>query len=301
MSLKVGKDRPAFRGQFLKVIEREFWNTRTGKGGKWEVVQRYSKLPIAVIAAVTPDRKLVLTKTFRVPLKAWMIEMCAGLIEKSDKNPATAARRELLEELGYTVGQVDQIIIGPHNAGMQSDHLVIFLGWDAKKVQEPQLETGEDIQAIEVPIDGLMEWLECQQKKMSVDVKIFGLIPFLQRGPKPAKRGPKIKYKRKILHRDQEMEIVRIDWPVGSKSRPHDHGDSRGCTIVLKGSVFEKTFDRKDKMFLRDNIHPANISEIFEESPRYIHIIGNANPDIEAVTLHVYMPPLKMNFYDELS
>ena len=111
----------------------------------------------------------------------------------------------------------------------------------------------------------------------------------------------KTHYCRAVLYADKEMEIVRISWPKGSKSRPHDHGDSRGCTIVLKGSIFEKTFDRKNKMFLRDDIHPANIGETFEESPRYIHIVGNANPDEEAVTLHVYMPPLKMNYYDDLA
>lgn len=114
--------------------------------------------------------------------------------------------------------------------------------------------------------------------------------------PKP----PKL-YKREILFRDKETEIVRIIWPRNSKSRPHDHGESRGITIVLKGSVFELVFDKKTKIFLRHEIHPANLNASFEESPRYIHIIGNARPDMEAVTLHVYTPPLKMKFYDDLA
>ncbi|MDO8466645.1 MAG: cysteine dioxygenase family protein [bacterium] len=116
-----------------------------------------------------------------------------------------------------------------------------------------------------------------------------------------ARRKKKPCYKREVLYADAKMEIVRIVWLPGSKSRPHDHGKSHGVTIVLKGSVFEKVFDKKTKMFLRSEIHPANLNASFDESPRLIHIIGNARPDMEAITLHIYMPPLKMKFYDDLA
>lgn len=116
-----------------------------------------------------------------------------------------------------------------------------------------------------------------------------------------AKEKATTSYKREVLRRTKKIEIALITWPKGSVSRPHDHGESSGITIVLRGSVFEKVFDKKTKMFLRHDIHPANLNASFEESPNRIHIVGNANPDEEAITLHIYMPPLKMKFYDDLA
>ena len=181
MKLKIGRDRVVYHGKWLKVIERKFQNKETGQKGTWEVVGRPSRRRIALIAAVTPENELLLTKSFRVPLKKWTIEMCAGMIEETDPSEEQAARRELLEELGYEVGEMKKLMSGPHNAGMQNDELVVFLGWDAKRVQEPRLEGGEDIKFVKVPIKRLMTFLLRPRKNLLVDIKIFGLIPFLNR------------------------------------------------------------------------------------------------------------------------
>ncbi|MEK7641211.1 MAG: NUDIX hydrolase [Patescibacteria group bacterium] len=181
MKLKLGRDKVVYSGKWLKVIERKFQNKVTGHKGTWEVVERPSRRAIALVGAVTPENELLLTKNYRVPLKKWTIEMCAGMIEESDASEEAAARRELLEEMGYEVGEMKLLMRGPFNAGMQNDQLVIFLGWDAKKVQEPQLEGGEDIKVVKVPIKRLMPFLLRPRKNLLVDVKIFGLIPFLTR------------------------------------------------------------------------------------------------------------------------
>ncbi|TSC83214.1 MAG: ADP-ribose pyrophosphatase [Parcubacteria group bacterium Gr01-1014_19] len=183
MKLELGRDRVVYTGKWLKVIERKFRNKVTGHKGTWEVVERPSRRPIALVGAVTTENELLLTKSYRVPLKKWTIEMCAGMIEESDASEEAAARRELMEEMGYEVGEMKRLMCGPFNAGMQNDQLVIFLGWDAKKVREPQLEGGEDIKVVKVPIKRLIPFLLRPRKNLLVDVKIFSLIPFLtQRG-----------------------------------------------------------------------------------------------------------------------
>lgn len=108
-------------------------------------------------------------------------------------------------------------------------------------------------------------------------------------------------YRRVVLYRDENVEIVLIFWPKGVRSRPHDHGKSHGITIVLKGLVFDITFDKKTKELVHVGIHEADLSRGMEESPKQIHIVGNASREEEAITLHIYAPQLKMKYYDDLA
>lgn len=294
--LEIGKDRVVFEGKYLRVVEREFHNTETGYRGVWQVVERPSKRPIAVIVPMTPQREVVLTKTFRVPLKAWMIEMCAGMVDASDINEEAAARREALEEMGYKVGKVKELFRGPHNAGMQADELVVFLGLDAKKVQEPHLEDGECLEAIKVPIDKLMEFLRSQPPEIRIDVKLWGLIALLENEGRETK--PANSYTRRILWRSDTEEEVRTIWPPGAKSVAHDHGDSHGWTMVTSGTLHVKTFDKATLVVINECDYKPG--EVFEEISDEIHLVSNLGSE-EATAFHRYSPPLKMKAYPNLA
>ncbi len=105
-----------------------------------------------------------------------------------------------------------------------------------------------------------------------------------------------VAYKREVLYGDQFTEIVLIIWPPGSKTLPHDHGESQGQVLVLSGEVYEKRYGKNSKKKLGQRYYKTR--ETIDEGPGVIHIMGNNGPE-EASTLHVYQPPLKMNFYDE--
>lgn len=111
--------------------------------------------------------------------------------------------------------------------------------------------------------------------------------------------GPSPGYKREVLKRTDEYEIVLITWPPSSKSPAHDHGNSHGWTKVLKGIVCEKSFDKDTKSFIAERLN--FVGEEFSEEPDIIHIVSNLSDAEEAQTLHYYAPPLKMNFYPDLA
>ncbi len=108
--------------------------------------------------------------------------------------------------------------------------------------------------------------------------------------------GKGLSYKREVLYSDEFTEIVLITWPAGSKSAPHDHGKSFGMVLVLKGEVYEKRYGKSSKKGM--GVRHYKVREVMEEGPDLIHVMGNSS-DEEAQTLHVYQPPLKMNFYEE--
>ena len=59
----------------------------------------------AVLAALTPEGKMVMVRQFRKPAERVMLEVPAGKIDAGEL-PERAAVRELKEETGYTAGTV---------------------------------------------------------------------------------------------------------------------------------------------------------------------------------------------------
>lgn len=176
--IKIIKDELVFDGKFIQVIRRYFVG-RQNYQGLWEMVRRKTQGSIA-IAAITKEREIILEKIFRVPLNDYVLELPAGLMDKDGEAENEAVMRELLEETGYQVDSVEELMRGPFNAGLLTDYMVIFLGINARLVQEPQLENSEDIEIIRVPLDNFFDYL-LVQKEVKIDIKITSIIPYLER------------------------------------------------------------------------------------------------------------------------
>lgn len=128
------------------------------------------------MAAVTPDRQLILVKTFRIPLQSWVIELCAGLMDRPGITEEELAAKELREETGFQAEKIVPLMAGPFNAGLVEDYLAVYLGLNAVKVSEPELETGEDIEVISLPLAEAYNFLTNPPVGVLVDIKLFGVI-----------------------------------------------------------------------------------------------------------------------------
>ena len=178
--LRVGQDETVFDGQFIQVIRRPFTDARSGQQGIWEMVRRKTHGNIVAVVPVTPDKEVVLAKIFRVPLKAWTIEFCAGLMDKPGMTEIELARQEMRQKLGYEADTFQLTMSGPFNGGMTDDRLHIYLACGARRVGKPELEAAEDIQVIRVPVKKLYNLLIHPPRGCLVDVKTFGILPFLE-------------------------------------------------------------------------------------------------------------------------
>lgn len=179
-TMKVLNDELVYDGRFIQVINRYFMD-RNGKKGVWEMVRRKTYGDIIGIAAITREKEIILEKIFRVPLNDYVLELPAGLMDIKGESEEAMVKRELLEETGYVVESVEELMRGPFSSGLREGEMAIYFGMNAYFVGERQLESAEDIEVIKVPLDRLLDYLTEQKGKLKVDLKIASVIPYLER------------------------------------------------------------------------------------------------------------------------
>ena len=169
------KHKVLYEGKFLKLFQYE----------GWEFVKRSDCTGIVVIAALTPEKKVVFVEQYRVPLGKNVIELPAGLagdMQSTRKETlVTAAKRELEEETGFRAKTMKFIIEGPVSSGMSSQQIAFFKASGLKKVSAGGGDETENILVHEVPLEKAAVWLSAMQKKGKlVDPKVFAGLYFLQ-------------------------------------------------------------------------------------------------------------------------
>jgi ADP-ribose pyrophosphatase len=162
-----------WQGKFLRVMQC----------GRWEYADRVGTSGAVAILAITPDGSIVLTEQFRIPLQKRVIELPAGLAGDSPAQfgepLAEAAHRELLEETGYSAGEMVLLTSGPPSAGLATEIVSFFL---ARRLQRTGAGGGdhhEEIQVHEVPLTGVEAWLKGKTAEgLLVDPKVYAGLYF---------------------------------------------------------------------------------------------------------------------------
>lgn len=176
------KKRTLHEGRFKRFVHE--------KG--WEYVERVRPGGVVVILAVTNAHELVLVEQLRVPVGKKIIELPAGLANDldayRDESLVDAARRELLEETGYTAGIMKPFFMGPASAAVCDDVLTFFHASRLKKVSDGG---GDDLEAITphvVSLKNVEAWLKRKERSgCLIDPKIYmGLYFLAKKLGKPA-------------------------------------------------------------------------------------------------------------------
>lgn len=97
------------------------------------------------VIAVTEDGRFVMIRQFRHGTKCITLEIPGGMVD-SGESPLDAARRELLEETGYSAEKWDRLGVVSPNPAIMNNSCHIFLASDARKVSEPDFDGTEDIE-----------------------------------------------------------------------------------------------------------------------------------------------------------
>lgn len=110
----------------------------------------------ANIVALTKNNEVVMVRQYRHGVEDVLLEFPGGVVE-DDEVPINGARRELLEETGYTASQWLQVGALYPNPALQTNTLHCFIALDAEKVSEQSLDAGEDIEVHLMRFDELVD------------------------------------------------------------------------------------------------------------------------------------------------
>ena len=103
-------------------------------------------------------------------------------------------------------------------------------------------------------------------------------------------------YKKNLVKKNDELEMLVICWNNNQVSGIHDHPPN-GCILkVLEGEIEEHEYSNNNKLHLiNKNVCKKN-SIGYQEGKNGLHSI--INKDHKTISLHIYSPPnYKLSFY----
>ncbi len=112
---------------------------------------------VSVVAVDGDD--FIMVRQYRHGYGKTTTEFPGGVSDKSGEEKAEAARRELLEETGYTAGRF--ICLGTYNPNpaLFSNTVTFYLAEDLRQTGKLNLDEDELLEVVRVPIDELFEKL----------------------------------------------------------------------------------------------------------------------------------------------
>ena len=161
-------------GRFLRLVRH----------AGWEYVERVNVTGVAVLVPVTSEGEIVLVEQYRIPVRAPMVELPAGLVGDEEgfrgEDILDAANRELDEETGYRAHRLQVMAISPSSGGMTSELVTFVLASDLSKVGKGGGVAGEDIVVHVVRLRDLSEWLPRKEAQgCLIDPKIYAALHLL--------------------------------------------------------------------------------------------------------------------------
>lgn len=100
------------------------------------------------VIPVTSDGKVILIDQFRPISNTMSLEIPGGVIDETDASPEAAARRELLEETGYTAERFEYLGWVYNNPAIFSNRSHVFLAHNAQISSDQKLDPTEEIAVV---------------------------------------------------------------------------------------------------------------------------------------------------------
>ncbi len=178
--MRVTDKKVCWQGSFLRTIILRYTD-HSGNLRDWEAVERVNCNGVVAIIPVTADEEVLLVRQFRPVVNNFVIEFPAGLNDKGE-NAVDAAKRELIEETGYSAQDFILIAKGPLSSGMSAEMMDVFIAKNAFMAPLQlqalyKIEGTESIEIIKTPLRRVYYALEdCRKRGDFIDLKIYGFI-----------------------------------------------------------------------------------------------------------------------------
>ncbi|MFM6967252.1 MAG: NUDIX domain-containing protein [Rhodoluna sp.] len=170
-SLAISKSEVVFAGKIWDIKRESFDYNGT------ELVREFVAHPGAVaILALNEANQVLLINQYRHPVREYLWEIPAGLLDIPGESKLEAAKRELLEETGYIADSWDELIEFHTTPGGNNETIAIFLARDLRhQGHDLDLEGEEtDMEVAWIPLsEALQSVLASEMRSPSAAVGIM--------------------------------------------------------------------------------------------------------------------------------
>lgn len=110
------------------------------------------------VVVITDDNKIVMVRQYRHAVNKTTIELPGGVIDKNEK-PEQAAMREVLEETGYTIKDLQFLYHTSPNPAINNNQAYFYLAKADKKIDAQNFDPYEDIDVLLIDKDEVLKMI----------------------------------------------------------------------------------------------------------------------------------------------
>jgi ADP-ribose pyrophosphatase len=146
------KQEPGYQGKWVQTVFKTF-QLPSGHEHVFEIVPG---IDCVFILALTENNEVILERQFRPGPEKELLELPAGIIDHVGEDALATAKRELLEETGYT-GDFQLIQDNFYSSAYREHKFSLFAATHCHKVQETSFDTGEYLETVLMPLPAFRE------------------------------------------------------------------------------------------------------------------------------------------------
>lgn len=176
---KILESQPIADYKVFSVRRQRSQSVRTGKEGEFFVLDSRDWVNII---ALTESRQIILIEQYRHGTDEVTLEIPGGCVDPMDKSPLEAAKRELLEETGYSSSRWRQVGKFAPNPAIQSNWCHVFVAENVQKTAEQRLDSNEEIKVRLDRLENIPRYIVGGQIDHGVIVAAFHYYTFFSKG-----------------------------------------------------------------------------------------------------------------------
>lgn len=150
-------DQPTFKGKKFDVYVKEMANS-DGKKFTREIVVHPGAV---VILPLLSAQKIVLIRNLRHSIQKTLYELPAGTLEEGEQ-PIDTARRELIEEAGYSCDSIEPLLSFYTSPGFCTEIMHCFVAKELHFVGQ-KLEVSEQIETVTMSLEEALAMIDTQE------------------------------------------------------------------------------------------------------------------------------------------
>ncbi|NWF63834.1 MAG: NUDIX hydrolase [Chloroflexi bacterium] len=126
----------------------------------------------ANVVALTKNNEVVLVRQYRHGVKELSLEFPGGIVDDAE-DPLEGARRELMEETGYSAGEIIEVGRIYPNPAIQHNTLFCYLAADVEPTGKQHFDETEELEICLVPLDELLNMVKRGEFKHALHVAVL--------------------------------------------------------------------------------------------------------------------------------